>query len=156
MEFFPLLVRWKQILTVIPELYSPDNFFLLLLLLSLKMEWCPAKRQSSGKVPKESCFSAYSEFVVKIRSFSSFETLNFFSFLLSSDFINEQIYYMPVTIGSLSPSEQPTCLITLELVTLLDKIKKANAVKWFLSFLSHNFVKCWTILLLKDTLKWAV
>lgn len=68
---------------------------------SLKMERCPAKRQSSGKVPKESCFSACSEFVVKIRSFSSFETLNFFSFLLSSDFINEQIYYMPVTIGVL-------------------------------------------------------
>lgn len=89
----------------------------------------PSEETISGKVPKESCFSAYSEFLVKIRSFGSCETLMFSSFLLSSGFINEQIYYMHITVGSLSPSEQPNLPYNTELVKLLDKIKKMNAVK---------------------------
>lgn len=113
------------------------------------MELCPAKRQSFEKVPKESCFSACSEFVVKIRSFNSFETLNFSFFLLSSVFINEQIYYMPITIGSLSPSEQPSCLITVSWWSYLTKSRIQMLLSdFFLFFLIHSFVKCWTILFL--------
>lgn len=133
---------------------SPDNAFFFFL--SLKMEWCPAKRQSSGKVPKESCFSAYSEFVVKIWSFSSFETLNFSLFLLSSGFLNEQIYYMPVTIESLGPSEQPTCLIIVSWWSFLTKSRKRMLLSDFFLLLTHNFVKCWTILFLKNTFKWVM
>lgn len=53
----------------------------------------------------------------------------FSSLLLSSGFINEQIYYMHITVGSLSPSDQPNLPYNTELVKLLDKIKKMNAVK---------------------------